>query len=81
MRYGDNVYVNMERGRRVSRSKLNYKVLNALSTVDIEDNLKGKRTYKRGSKVYMVERLISRRRLKNNVCVFTFLAIIFCCIF
>lgn len=73
MRYGVRFHVNMERSRFPRRNRVDYKALNVLSTVDLEVHLKGRRKFKSGSKVYFVERLISRRRLKNEVCVLTLL--------
>lgn len=67
MRYGVRFHVNMERSRFPRRNRVDYKALNVLSTVDLEVHLKGRRKFKSGSKVYFVERLISRRRLKNEV--------------
>lgn len=66
MRYGVRFHVNMERSRFPRRNRVDYKALNVLSTVDLEVHLKGRRKFKSGSKVYFVERLISRRRLKNE---------------
>ncbi|XP_031559337.1 uncharacterized protein LOC116295605 [Actinia tenebrosa] len=54
-----------ERSHR-STDRVDYKALNTLSTVDLDLSLKGKKKYSRGSKIYLVERLISRRKANKE---------------
>ena len=47
---------------------LDYKMLKNSSTLDLEAHLKLKKSkYKKGFKVFLVKRLVSQRRLKNEV--------------
>ena len=56
------------------KHRVDHKALNTLSTADLGDDLKGRKKYNSGSKVYLVERLISRRRQKNEVRMFLLLS-------
>ena len=63
MLYSVVFHENMELRQRFN-DQVDYKMLNNCSSLDLEAHVKGRRKYKKGSEVYMVERLISRAKQK-----------------
>ncbi|KXJ07174.1 hypothetical protein AC249_AIPGENE23391 [Exaiptasia diaphana] len=62
----DFISTNMANTRHSRSKRVDYKALNSFSSADIHDKLTTRKRHICGSRIYQVERIISRRSTKNK---------------